>query len=134
MPGFTAPEDLRRYVGGIFEAALADEKLAPKLTGTGLVFAVRTTDPEARLTIDLGTGRILDDGEGAPDATMILTSDLANRFWQGKVNLTFAMAKGQVKVEGRIGSLLKLLPTAKSLFPRYVELLQRDGRDDLLVA
>lgn len=134
MPGFASPDDLRRYVGGIFDVALADEELGPKLAGTGLVLAVRTTDPEASVTIDLAGRRVLDDADAKPDTTMTMSSDLANRFWQGKVNLTLALAKGQVKVDGSFASLLKLVPTSKALFPIYLDMLHRDGRHDLLVA
>lgn len=133
MAGFTSSEDLRRYVGGIFETALADDVLGPRLVSTGLLLRLTTTEPDAVLTIDLPNGRI-ETGETAvePNATMVMTSDVANRFWQGKVNLTFAMARGQVKVGGNIGSLLKLLPSTKLLFPAYVGMLTEDGREDLL--
>lgn len=133
MAAFTDEDDLRRYVGGIFEQALEDEKLGPKLVGTGVTLKVVTSDPAAVLIIDLPNRRV---GLGTPDdpadATMRMTSDIANRFWQGKVNMPVAMARGQVKVDGRIGSLLKLVPSTKQLFPAYVALLHADGRDDLL--
>jgi putative sterol carrier protein len=133
MVAFTSSEDLRRYVGGIFEQALEDDKLGPKLSGTGVTLKLVTTDPDAVLVMDLPNKKI---GLGTPgdpaDATMRMTSDLANRFWQGKVNLPVAMARGQVKIDGRMAALLKLVPSTKQLFPAYVALLQRDGRDDLL--
>ncbi len=36
---------------------------------------------------------------------MSMTTETANAYWQGKVNLTFAMAKGTVKVEGSVTRL-----------------------------
>lgn len=135
MPSFTSPDDLRRYVGGIFEQALADATLGPKLTATGTVLKVVTTEPDATLVLDLPNKRVdLGSADDPADATMRMTSDVANRFWQGKVNMPVAMARGQVKVEGKIGSLLKLVPSTKQLFPAYVALLESDGRDDLLAA
>jgi hypothetical protein len=44
------------------------------------------------------------------------------------------MARGHVRVEGRVGALLKLVPSTTSLFPAYVDLLTKDGRTDLLEA
>ena len=51
-----------------------------------------------------------------------------------KVNLPIAMARGRVQVEGSIGSLLKLLPYTRGLYPTYVQSLKSAGRTDLLVA
>lgn len=48
------------------------------------------------------------------------------------MNMPVAMARGQVTVDGRIGALSTLVPSARQLFPAYVALLRRDGRDDLL--
>ena len=133
MASFASADDLRTYVGGIFEQALRDDQLGPKLRGTGVVLKVIVTEPDATLVIDLNRGRVeLGSPDDAADATMRMSSDIANRFWQGKANLPVAMARGTVKVEGRIGALLKLVPSTKQLFPAYVALLERDGRTDLL--
>jgi hypothetical protein len=64
---------------------------------------------------------------------MVMTADTGNGYWQGKVNLPLAMAKKKIKVEGNVASLLKLAPLGKKLYPRYIERLKNDGRDDLLV-
>ena len=63
---------------------------------------------------------------------MARTSDLGSAYWQGKVNLPLAMARGKIKVEGNIASLLKLAPLGKKLFPAYVDRLTAAGRADLL--
>lgn len=134
MPSFTGIDDLRTYVGGIFETALQDEKLGPKLVGTGVVLKVVTTEPDAVLLLDLPNKLVgLGTEDDPADATMRMTSEVANSFWQGKINMPVAMARGKVKVDGKVGALLKLAPSTTELFPAYVALLKRDGRDDLLV-
>lgn len=134
MPAFASDDDLRRYVGGIFEVAFVDPALGPKLTGTGLVLRVVTTDPSAVLTIDCGSAHVGLGDLGTPDATMTMSSADANAFWQGKLNLPVAMARKKILVDGRMGALLKLVPQTKPLFATYLSLLERDGRTDLLVA
>ena len=137
MPGFADEDELHRYIGGIFETALADPELAPKLAATGLVLRMRCTDPDSGLVIDLPGRKVhpLSDGS-APEAhaTMAMSTETANAYWQGQVNLTFAMARGKVKVDGTVTKLLQLAPLAKKLFPVYVDRLRADGRDDLVVA
>jgi putative sterol carrier protein len=135
VPRFRDEDELNRYVGGIFEAAMADEETGPKLAQTGLVLGMACTDPEGVLTIDLPNGKVHQGPGGpAPDATMAMATETANAYWQGKVNLPFAMARGKIKVEGTMTKLLALAPLAKKLFPVYLERLQRDGRDDLIVS
>jgi hypothetical protein len=65
---------------------------------------------------------------------MSMSTTTANAYWQGKVNLPFAMAKGTVKVEGSVTRLVQLAPLSKRLFPVYVERLRADGRDDLVLS
>lgn len=134
--GFATAEEVRRYIGGIFEAAFADPELGPRLAAVGIVLAVECTEPDARLVIDTGSGTVHDDGPDAPaaTATMAMSSAVSNAYWQGKVNLPMAMARKRITVSGEIGTLLKLAPLSKKLFPVYVERLRADGRDDLVVA
>jgi putative sterol carrier protein len=92
-------------------------------------------DPDTVLVVDTVHGRVQEGADDlAVDATMTMSSDVANAYWQGKVNLPLAMAKGQIKVSGEIATLLRLAPLTKKLYPTYVERLRGDGRDDLLVA
>jgi len=133
MAGFASAEDLRRYIGGIFETALQLPEIGPKLRETGLVLKVTTFDPDAELTIDLPNEKIgLGDLGLTPDATMRMSSEDANLFWQGKVNLPIAMARKKIVVDGKMTPLLKLVPQTKPLFAIYVDLLKADGRTDLL--
>ncbi len=134
MPAFAKPEEVYRYIGGIFETAFADPELAGKLAATGLVLTMVCTNPDAVLVIDTPNGKVVSDAAGArSDATMTMDSEVANAYWQGKVNLAFAMARGKVTVAGPVAKLLRLTPLSKRLFPVYVERLRADGRDDLIV-
>lgn len=133
MPGFADEDELYRYTGGIFEQAFADPELSPKLKATGLVFQLRCTEPDSALTIDMVQQVVTKGAGGAADATLVMTTETSNAYWQGKVNLPFAMARGKVKVEGNVAKLLALSPLAKKLYPVYVQMLKADGRDDLIV-
>jgi hypothetical protein len=133
--GFKDSAEVAKYIGGIFETAFDDEEIGPKLVATGLVVAFDFTDPEALVVIDMANKAVREGLEGgaAPVATMSLTADTGNGYWQGKVNLPLAMAKKKIKVDGNVASLLKLAPLGKKLYPSYIERLKNDGRDDLLV-
>lgn len=132
---FKDSAEVTRYIGGIFETAFADPEIGPKLVDTGLVVAFDFTEPQALVVIDMANQAVREglDGGDAPTATMAMTADTGNAYWQGKVNLPLAMAKKKIKVEGNVASLLKLAPLGKKLYPSYIERLKADGRDDLLV-
>ena len=132
--GFKDAEEVRTYIGGIFETAFADPDIGPKLADTGLVVAFDFSEPDAVVVIDMANKAVHGaDGGPAPAATMMMTADTGNAYWQGKVNLPLAMAKKKIRVDGNVASLLKLAPLGKKLYPSYVERLKNDGRDDLIV-
>jgi putative sterol carrier protein len=133
MPGFASEDELYRYTGGIFEKAFADPELSPKMKATGLVFQVRCTEPDSAITVDMVNQKVTKGADGDADAALIMSTETSNAYWQGKVNLPFAMARGKVKVEGNVAKLLALSPLGKKLFPVYVEMLKADGREDLIV-
>jgi hypothetical protein len=100
--GFASSGEVQRYLGGIFEAAFADEELAPKLEGTGLVLEFRYSDPDATLLVDCRTGTVSTGGGEGVAAAMEMSADTGNGYWQGKVNLPLAMAKGKIKIVGQV--------------------------------
>jgi putative sterol carrier protein len=133
--GFQDSAEVAKYIGGIFEAAFEDPEIGPKLVGTGLVVAFDFTDPDALVVVDMANKTVREGLEGgpAPTSTMSMTADTGNGYWQGKVNLPMAMAKKNIRVNGNVASLLKLAPLGKKLYPRYIDRLKADGRDDLIV-
>lgn len=132
--GFKDASEVRKYLGGVFEAAFADPEIGPKLKDTGIILKTVYTDPDAIVIVDATTGTVSEGtAETAATAEMLMTAETGNAYWQGKVNLPLAMAKSKIKVEGNVASLLKLAPLGKKLYPKYIEMLKVDGRDDLVV-
>jgi len=131
---FADSDQVMKYLGGIWELAFADPEIGPKLEATGVVLTFNYRDPDTVITLDAGERRVVIGeipGKKA-SATMAMTADVANRYWQGKVNLPIAMAKQQIKVGGNIAGMLKLAPLGKKLYPLYTDSLTSDGRADLL--
>lgn len=132
---FTDADEVRHFIGSVFQAGFDDPEIGPKMQATGIVVKFAFTDPDADLVVDMGKQEV---GEGAdmaePLATMRMTAELGSAYWQGKVNLPIAMARGKIKVDGNVASLIKLAPLGKKLFPKYVETLRSEGREDLVVA
>ena len=133
MP-FTDTADATHYLASVFQAGFDDPEISPALAKSGLVLRMDVTEPELVMTVDLVNQTIHTDDSGAPEANMTLglTADTANRFWQGKVSVPLAVARGQIKLGGALPKLIALLPSAKPIQQRYVATLTADGRADLI--
>ncbi|NKQ51957.1 SCP2 sterol-binding domain-containing protein [Amycolatopsis sp. K13G38] len=136
MSGFVTVDEVNRYIGGIFEKALQDDKIGPKLIATGMRLRMNFSDPDSIVTVDFAGQKVLTGAEAdiEADAVLTMSADTANRYWQGKVSLPLAMAKGKLKIGGSASQLLRLAPVAKDLYPVYVEMLKADNRQDLVVS
>ena len=88
-----------------------------------------TRNPDSQITVKMidGEDGQVDKGETdlEPEVVMTMEADTAHKFWLGKVNVTVALARGQMKAKGPVAKILKLVPLVKPVFPRYREMLER---------
>jgi len=135
---FKDADEVYSYIGKLFEDLAQDEELAPKFQKANTVVQYQYSDPESTITVKLLEGEEgeVDLGETSlePEVVMTMDADTAHRFWLGKVNVTVALARGQMKAKGPVAKILKLVPLVKPVFPRYRQMLQDAGREDLLEA
>lgn len=136
MPYFKDAQEVYDTVGKLFVELTEDEELAPKFRKADTIVRYEYTEPESAITV-----RLQEDHEGQvdfgetemePEVTMRMKADTAHKFWLGKVNVTMAIARGEIKPQGPVSKILKLVPLTKPVFPRYREQLEADGRQDLL--
>jgi hypothetical protein len=138
LPYFKDADEVYSYIGKLFQDLAEDEELAPKFQKADTIVQYRYREPESIITVSLredDPGRV-DFGETAlePEVVMTMDADTAHRFWLGKVNVTVALARGQMKAKGPVAKILKLVPLTKPVFPRYRAILEQSGRQDLLEA
>jgi hypothetical protein len=57
---------------------------------------------------------------------MVMDSDIANRYFQGKENVAMAIARRRIKTSGNVKKALALIPITKPVFGIYREMLERD--------
>ena len=135
MAYFKDADDVYDTLGRLFVEITQDEELAPKFKKANTIVRYEHTDPEAVITVKIKDGedaRVdFGDTDLEPEVTMTMEADTAHRFWLGQVNVTVALARGQIKATGPVAKILKLVPLTKPLFPRYKALLEERGRADL---
>jgi hypothetical protein len=135
--GFKDAAELYDYVGGIFDAAMADDEVGPKFAASEVVLKLVYTDPDAQLVVDMPNRTVYRGAAGdalKPTVQMFMKADVGHQFWLGNVNISTALAKGQMRAKGPIPKILKLVPLARSLFPNYRHRLEAERRDDLLAS
>ena len=135
MAYFKDSDEVYDTLGRLFVEITEDEELAPKFKKANTIVRYEHSDPEAVITVKIKDGedtRVdFGDSDLEPEVTMTMEADTAHRFWLGQVNVTVALARGQIKATGPVAKILKLVPLTKPLFPRYKALLEERGRADL---
>jgi hypothetical protein len=136
LPYFKDADEVYATIGKLFQDLADDEELAPKFRKANTIVRYEFWNPDSAITTRLQEGQPgnVDFGESEmePDVTMSMDADTAHRFWLGQVNVTVALARGQIKAKGPVAKILKLVPLTKPVFPRYVALLEVQGRNDLI--
>ena len=135
MAYFKDDDEVYQFIGKLFQDLTDDEELGPKFRRADTVVQYRYRNPESQITvkmIDGEDGQVdLGETELEPEVVMTMEADTAHRFWLGKVNVTVALARGQMKASGPVAKILKLVPLVKPVFPRYRMMLEDAGRPDL---
>ncbi|MBA2440369.1 MAG: SCP2 sterol-binding domain-containing protein [Thermoleophilaceae bacterium] len=135
MAYFKDADEVYQFIGKLFQDLTDDEELGPKFRRADTVVQYRYRNPESQITvkmIDGEDGQVdLGETELEPEVVMTMEADTAHRFWLGKVNVTVALARGQMKASGPVAKILKLVPLVKPVFPRYRMMLEDAGRPDL---
>ena len=136
MPYFKDAEDVYDTVGRLFQQLAVDDELGPRFREADTIVRYEYTEPDAAITVRLQEGRPGDvdfgETEMEPEVTMSMKADTAHRFWLGRVDVTTAIARGEIRPQGPVSKILKLVPLTKPVFPRYRALLEEQGRPDLL--
>jgi putative sterol carrier protein len=138
LPVFTDDQEVYQYIGKLFVDLTDDPELSPKFRRADTIVQYRYSNPDSQITVKMKEGEEgqVDFGETTldPEIVMTMEADTAHKFWLGKVNVTMALAKGQMKAKGPVAKILKLVPLVKPVFPRYQKMLEDENRDDLLKA
>jgi hypothetical protein len=135
---FRDAAEIHATLGAFLAEITRDPEMRPKFTAADTSFLVIYSAPEARTLVDCTQDPplVVNDppGDAAAEINLVMSADDAHRFWQGKLNMTVALAKKQVQVSGPMGKMLKLLPAMRPAFPRYREFLEANGFSDKVIA
>ena len=136
MAYFKDPQEVYDILGRLFREIAEDDELGPKFRKANTILQYQYREPDATITLRLHEdepGDVdLGETDMEPEVEMSMEADTAHLFFLGQVNVTVALARGQIKASGPVAKILKLVPLTKPIFPRYKALLEAQGREDLV--
>ncbi|MGH9035415.1 MAG: SCP2 sterol-binding domain-containing protein [Acidimicrobiia bacterium] len=134
MPTFDSADEVYKIFGSFLDQLTKEPDMRPKFVAADTSFLVNYTDPESRILVDCTCDppQVVNDppADAAAEIKLAMSADDGHRFWLGKLNMTVALAKKQVKVTGPMGKMMKLLPALRPAFPRYQAYLEANGYGD----
>src|SRR6185312_15632976 len=131
---FSSPKEFRAIMDWIFTSMSEDPDMGPKLRDADVPQRFEFTDLDMVVNIraaEAGEDGNLhwewtDDVDWDPRVRMSMSSETANRYFQGKENVAVAIARRRIKSGGDIKAALSLIPITKPIYGRYTALVEAE--------
>ena len=140
MPAFESKEQFQNVFNKFWVKARENSEVMEKLAKSQVVVRFDMTEPEIHMTInfrdpgpDGEVGTLTYDADVEPEIAVWSKSETSNKFWQGKLNATVALARGKVKLDGSLAKALGLLSKIKPLYVIFPEVLKEEGLDHMVL-
>ena len=131
---FESDAQFREVMDRTFALMSQDPKMGPELRAANV--PQRFEFPDADLVVNVRPAREGEDGnlhwewsdavDWEPRVRMTMTTETANRYFQGKENIAMAIARRRIKAGGDVRAALEILPITKPVFERYLAMVQAD--------
>jgi hypothetical protein len=131
---FRSSEEFREVMDRVFSLMDGDPAIGPRLraadTPQRFEFADVDMVVNVRATRDGEDGNLRwvwsDDIDWEPRVRMTMSSEVANRYFQGRENVTVAIARRRIKAGGDVRAALAILPITKPVFARYRDVVANE--------
>jgi len=131
---FESHMQFREVMDRAFGLMSDDPDMGPRLRAADV--PQRFEFPDADLVVNVRAGR---SGEGEnlhwewtdeidwePRVRMTMSTDTANRYFQGKENVAMAIARRRIKTGGDVRAALEILPLTKPVFAPYAAMIRAE--------
>jgi len=131
---FKNAKECREVIDRVFELMSTDADMGPRLRDADvpqrfefqdvdLVVNIRAARPgeDANLVWEW-----TDDVDWEPKVRMTMSSETANKYFQGKENVAIAIARRKIKTGGDVRAALALIPITKPVYGQYTEIVKAE--------
>jgi hypothetical protein len=128
---FASPEEFREVMDRVFAMMSEDPDMGPRLRDADVPQRFEFSDLQLVLNVRAahrGRSENLEWVWGShvdwpPRVRMTMTSQTANRYFQGEENIAYAILRKRIKTSGDLRAALELIPITKAVYPRYREMI-----------
>ena len=134
MAGFASPDELKEVLDKTFALMSEDPEVGPKLKDADTPQRFQFDDID--LVVNVRAAREGEEGnlswswsdeiDWEPRVRMTMSSETANKYFQGKENVAMAIARRKIKTGGDVKAALALIPITKPVYARYRELVEAE--------
>ena len=133
MTVFRSSEEFREVMDRTFALMSEDPEMGPRLREVDT--PQQFTFPDLEMVVNIRAGNAdepnlawewTDQVTWEPKVKMEMSSETANRYFQGKENVAIAIARRRIKAGGDVKAALAIIPITKPLFQRYREMIAAD--------
>ena len=131
---FRSPKEFREVMDKVFGLMDADPDMGPKLKAADVPQRFEFTDVDMVVNIraaeDGEDGNLYwewtDDVDWDAKVRMTMSSETANKYFQGKENVAMAIARRRIKAGGDVKAALSLIPVTKPVYAQYTALVEAE--------
>ena len=131
---FESAKELRQVIDQVFSMMDADPDMGPKLRDADTPQRFEFSDFDVVVNIRAARegeeGNLYwewsDDVDWKPKVQMTMSSEVANRYFQGKENVAMAVARRRIKTGGDVKAALALIPITKPIYEQYRDYVERE--------
>jgi hypothetical protein len=133
-PQFRSSEEFREVMDRIFGLMDADPDMGPKLRDADVPQRFEFEDVD--LVVNIRAARPGEDGnlvwtwtddvDWEPKVRMTMSSETANKYFQGQENVAIAIARRRIKTAGDAKAALSLIPVTKPVYAQYREIVDAE--------
>jgi len=131
---FENDAQFREVMDRTFALMSEDPSMGPKLRAAEV--PQRFEFPDADLVVNIRPAREGEDGnlhwewsdevDWEPRVRMTMSTETANRYFQGKENIAMAIARRRIKTGGDVRAALEILPITKPVFESYLAMVRAE--------
>jgi hypothetical protein len=124
---FSSDDEFVEVIDAVFSMMDEDPEMGPKLKDANVPQRFEFTDLDLvvniRAAVEGEDGNLhwewSDDVDWDPRVKMAMSSETANKYFQGKENVAVALARRRIKSGGDVKAALSLIPITKPIYARY---------------
>jgi hypothetical protein len=128
---FASPQEFRAVIDRVFQIMSEDPEIGPRLRAADVPRRFEFEDVELVLNVRAGrpdepqnlSWTWSDDVDWSPRVRLTMSTETANRYFQGRENFAYALARRRIKTGGDLRAALELIPITKPIHERYRELI-----------